>query len=53
MHLLLKRLEAPRKLEVWCSGWWVVGDILWRWGQRGGKCGTVGEWTGRGIKYGV
>jgi hypothetical protein len=56
MHLTLKRLEAPRILEVWwyrAWGWW------WEH-PRGEKglggsmgCGTFRGCTRRGIKYGV
>jgi len=53
MHLTLMRLGAPGNLEVWW-GWW-GGDIIVETGEQGGgvRYGTVGEWTGKGIKSGV
>jgi hypothetical protein len=54
MHLTLKRLKAPGSLEVWWGGG-EIGDILVETGGwRGGMgCGTIREWTRRGIKSGV
>ena len=53
MHLTVKRLEAPRSLEV---SWGEGGDIHMETGGWGGGvgCGTVGrmEWE-EGIKSGV
>jgi hypothetical protein len=57
MHITLKRLEASlwRSLEVrWGEGW-LGWDILVETGVWGGGMGfgTVGGWTGVGIKSGV
>jgi len=48
VHLILKRLEAPGSLEVWCGEW--SGDILvetvgekCRGWDGGMKCGTGGR----------
>jgi hypothetical protein len=53
MHLTLKRLEFPRRLEVGCGG--RGGDVLMETGVLGGgmECGTVEELIGRAIKSGV
>jgi len=50
MHLILKGLDAPGSLEVWCGGW--GEDILVkRWGVQGwGVEEGMVCWTRRGIK---
>jgi hypothetical protein len=47
MHITLKRLEAPRNLEVkWGEEWeHPCGDREWGGGM---GCGTVGGWMGGG-----
>jgi hypothetical protein len=47
MHLILKRLEAPGRLEVrWGRGWDIHMETA-EWGG-GMGCGAVGGWMGVG-----
>jgi hypothetical protein len=55
MNLTLKRIEAPRSLEVkWGGG---MGTSVWRQGsgEEVMGCGALRAWTGMGagIKYGM
>jgi hypothetical protein len=54
MHLTVKRLEAPRSLQVRCGGDEDIHVETGTWGG-GMGCGTHRGWTGveEGIKYGV